>query len=127
MEKSWVLVFWTGTLFILMRMVPRPKRMLHPLVAITVPIVAYCVSAFGLQPQQWTSQESPLANAINVHSSYDVSYVVARDLLATTSKQPCDDQCNYLHEQTNISPAMLSSAPELDLVDHLQPSKGKTA
>ena len=124
-EKSWVLVFWTGTLFILMRMVPRPKRVLHPLVAITVPIVAYCVSAFGFQPQQWTSQESPLANAINVHSSYDVSYVVARDLLATTSKQPCDDQCNYLHEQTNISPAMLSSAPELDLVDHLQPSKEK--
>jgi len=98
---------------------------LHPLVAITMPIVAYCVSAFGFQPQQWTSQESPLANAINVHSSYDVSYVVARDLLATTSKQPCDDQCNYLHEQTNISPAMLSAAPELDLVDHLQPSKEK--
>jgi len=124
-EKSWVLVFWTATLSILMRAVPRPKRALHPLVAIALPIVAYCVSAFGLQPQQWTSQESPLANAINVHSSYDVSYVVARDLLATTAKQPCDDQCNYLHEQTNIPPAMLSSAPELDLVDHLQQAKGK--
>jgi arylsulfatase A-like enzyme len=124
-EKSWVLVFWTATLFILMRVIPRPKRALHPLVAIALPIVAYCVSAFGLQPQQWTSQESPLANAINIHSSYDVSYVVARDLLATTAKQPCDDQCNYLHEQTNIPPAMLSSAPELDLVDHLQHSKEK--
>ena len=125
LEKTWVLAFWTATLFILMRVIRRPRRALHPLVAIVLPIVACCVSAFGFQPQQWTSHESLLSNAINVHSSYDVSYVVARDLLATTAKQPCDDQCNYLHEQTNIPPAMLSSAPELDLVDHLQPSKGK--
>ncbi|HEY2913221.1 MAG TPA: sulfatase-like hydrolase/transferase [Candidatus Angelobacter sp.] len=125
MEKTWVLVLWTASVFILMRVLPRPKRAIHPLVAIILPILAYCVSAFGFQPQQWTSQESALSNAINAHSSYDVSYVVARDLLATTSKQPCDDQCNYLHEQTNIPPAMLSSAPELDLVDHLQQAKGK--
>ena len=124
-EKSWVLVFWTATVFILMRVIPRPKRALHPLAATVLPILAYCGSAFGFQPQQWASPESPLSNAINIHSSYDVSYVVARDLLATTAKQPCDDQCNYLHEQTNIPPAMLSSAPELDLVDHLQPSKEK--
>jgi arylsulfatase A-like enzyme len=124
-EKSWVLIFWTASLFILMRVIPRPGRALHPLVAIVLPILAYCVSAFGFQPQQWASQESPLSNAINVHSSYDVSYVLARDLLATTAKQPCDDQCNYLHEQTNIPPAMLSSAPELDLVDHLERAKGK--
>ena len=124
-EKTWVLVFWTATLFILMRVIPRPRQALHPLVAIVVPILAYCVSAFGFQPQQWTSPESPLSNAISVHSSYDVSYVLARDLLATTAKQPCDDQCNYLHEQTNIPPAMLSSTPELDLVDHLQPTQGK--
>ncbi len=124
-EKTWVLVFWTASVFILMRVLPRPKRALHLVIAIALPVVAYCVSAFGLQPQQWTSTESPLSNAIGIHSSYDVSYVVARDLLATTAKQPCDDQCNYLHEQTNIPPAMLSSAPELDLVDYLQPSKGK--
>jgi hypothetical protein len=124
-EKSWVLIFWTASLFILMRVIPRPGRALHPLVAIVLPILAYCVSAFGFQPQQWASQESPLSNAINVHSSYDVSYVLARDLLATTAKQPCDDQCNYLHEQTNIPPAMLSFAPELDLVDHLERAKGK--
>ncbi|HEY2171527.1 MAG TPA: sulfatase-like hydrolase/transferase, partial [Candidatus Angelobacter sp.] len=124
-EKSWVLVFWTTSLFILMRVIPRPKRALHPLVAIVLPILAYCVSAFGFQPQQWTSPESPLSNAMSIHSSYDTSYVLARDLLAPTAKQPCDDQCNYLHEQTNISPAMLSSTPELNLVDHLERAKGK--
>ncbi len=123
-EKTWVLVFWTASVFILMRVTPRPKRALHPLVAILLPILAYCVSAFGFRPQKWTSPESPLSNAISIHSSYDVSYVVARDLLATTTKQPCDDQCNYLHEQTNIPPTMLSAAPELDLVDHLENTKG---
>jgi len=124
-EKTWVLVFWTATLFILMRVIPRPRRALHPLAAITLPIVAYCVSAFGFQPQQWTSPESSLSNAVNIHSSYDTSYVLAHDLLSTTTKEPCDDQCNYLHEQTNIPPAMLSSAPELNLVDHLERAKGK--
>ena len=124
-EKTWVLVFWTSTLLILIRIIPRPTRALHPLAAILLPVLAYGGYTFSFQSQRWTSPESPLFNAISIHSSYDVSYALTRDLLASTASLPCNEQCSYLHEQTNIPSAMLPFAPELGLVDDMHRGQGK--
>jgi arylsulfatase A-like enzyme len=124
-EKTWVLVFWASTLLILIRIMPRPARALHPLVAILLPVLAYGGSIFSFQSQRWTSPESPLSNAVSIHSSYDVSYSLTRDLLASTASLPCNAQCRYLHEQTNIPLAMLPFAPEMGLVDDMHRAQGK--
>ena len=124
LEKTWVLVFWLGALFILFRFMPRPVRVLHPAVAAILPVVAWGVAALGTQLHPWASPNSPLANAISIHTSYDVSYALASDLLTSSAIRPCDEHCRYLHEQTNIPLAMRPATPELDLVDHMQRTKG---
>src|SRR5207245_1024455 len=66
-----------------------------------------------------------VSEAINIHSSYDISFALARELLTTTTKLACDEQCLYLHQQTNIPPRMLPEALELNLVDDFQRATGK--
>lgn len=124
-EKTWVLFFWAGLLSVLFRWMPRPSRVLRPALAVIFPIVAYGAATLGMQFHPWGSSTSPLSQAINIHSSYDVSYGVALDLLKTSAIRPCDEQCRYVHEQTNIPPAMLPPTPELDLVENMQRTKEK--
>ena len=124
LERTWVLAFWAATLFSLLWILPRPKRPLQPVVAILLPVLAYGAYTFGFQSQVWASPKSSFSDAVSLHSSYDVSYALVRDLLATEHKFPCDEDCRYFHEQTNIPPAMPPRAPELDLVDNLKPATG---
>ncbi|HVG91230.1 MAG TPA: hypothetical protein VNB54_07035, partial [Alphaproteobacteria bacterium] len=106
LERSWVLAFWAATLFSLLWIMPRPKRPLQPIAAILLPVLAYGAYTFGFQSHVWASPKSSFSDAVSIHSSYDVSYTLVRDLLATEHKFPCDEDCRYFHEQTNIPPAM---------------------
>lgn len=124
LERTWVLAFWIATLFSLLWIMPRPKRPLQPVAGILLPVLAYGAYMFGFQSQVLASPKPAISDAISLHSSYDVSYALVRDLLATEHKFPCDEDCRYFHEQTNIPPAMPPRAPELDLVDHLEPATG---
>ncbi len=124
LERTWVLAFWMATLCSLLWIMPRPKRPLQPVAAILLPIMAYGAYTFAFQSQVWASPKSSFSDAVNIHSSYDVSYTLVRDLLATEHKRPCDEDCRYFHQQTNIPPAMPLPAPELDLVDSLTPATG---
>ena len=124
LERTWVLAFWVATLFSLLWIMPRPKRPLQPIAGILLPLLAYGAYMFGFQSQVWASPKSGFSDAVNLHSSYDFSYALVRDLLATEHKFPCDEDCRYFHEQTNIPPAMPPRAPELDLVDNLKPATG---
>jgi arylsulfatase A-like enzyme len=125
LERTWVLTFWAATLFSLLWIMPRPKRPLQPIAAILLPVVAYGAYMFCFQSHVWASPKSSFSDAVSIHSSYDVSYTLVRDLLATEHKFPCDEDCRYFHEQTNIPPAMPPLAPELDLVDNLTPATGQ--
>ena len=124
LERTWVLAFWIATLFSLLWIMPRPKRPLQPIAGILLPVLAYGAYTLGFQSQVLASSRSSISDAVSLHSSYDVSYALLRDLLATEHKFPCDEDCRYFHEQTNIPPAMPPRAPELDLVDHLEPASG---
>jgi len=124
LERTWVLAFWAATLFSLLWVMPRPKRPLQPIAGILLPVLAYGAYTLGFQSQALASPKSSISDAINIHSSYDVSYTLVRDLLATEHKYPCDEDCRYFHQQTNISPTMPPRAPELDLVDNLKPATG---
>jgi arylsulfatase A-like enzyme len=124
LERTWVLVFWVVTLFSLLWIMPRPKRPLQPVAGILLPVLAYGVYMLGFQSQGWASPNSRFDDALSMHNSYDDSYTLVRDLLATDHKFPCDEDCRYFHEQTNIPPAMPPRAPELDLVENLQGVSG---
>ena len=122
LEKTWVLVFWMAAAFTLIRLTPRRSRPLPIAVALALPVLAYTVYLVSFTSQRWSSPESPWQEAISTHSTYDASYTTVRDFMATATSVPCDESCRYFHEQTNIPPSMPPAAPELALVDHLQPA-----
>jgi len=86
LERTWVLAFWAATLCSLLWIMPRPKRPLQPVAGILLPVLAYGAYTFAFQSQVWASPKSSFSDAVNIHSSYDVSYTLVRDLLATEHK-----------------------------------------
>ena len=120
LEKLWVIAFWTAIAFLMLRTLPRPRRALPLLAALVLPIGCYGIYHMLFTAERWASPESDIQRAIGQESSYNLSYLTVDHLLAGVHSAPCDDDCRFLQEQTNIPPAMPPAAPELDLVTHLQ-------
>jgi arylsulfatase A-like enzyme len=124
LEKLWVLAFWTITVVVLIRILPRPKKPLPLVAALALPIFCYVIYSVAFTSERWASPESDVQRAIGQQPAYNLSYVNVNDLLTTVHNAPCDDYCRYLQEQTNIPPAMPPAAPELSLVNHLERTTG---
>jgi len=61
--------------------------------------------------------------ALENYASNNSSFVLARMLLATTGKDPCDSFCYFLKENSNLSPRNIPSK-QFELVDQLTPTSG---
>lgn len=62
-------------------------------------------------------------DALENYASNNGSFVLARMLLATTAKDPCDSFCYFLKENSNLSPRNIPSK-RFELVDQLTPTSG---
>lgn len=124
LERTWVLVFWTLALLALIRFGSRGTRPLPLVPALMTPVLAYGLFAVSFGSRMWSSPDSGLNPSVERHAYFDVSFATLRDLMGSHYQAPCDELCDYLHVQTNIPPWMPGPAPEINVVDHLQPATG---
>jgi arylsulfatase A-like enzyme len=130
LEKTWALAYWAlaASVIVFRQPKPRPRRLWVPIGTAALSIFALRVGAESQSRWAGALLNSPAEEAtmaLERHSSLDASFAASSDLLATTAApRPCNEQCEFLEENTNIAASAQLSLHNLDLVSKLAPVPG---
>jgi arylsulfatase A-like enzyme len=129
LEKSWVITYWLMVAAVVVFRKPQPAR-----VRVWVPVLTALLSLFALRvgaqsEVAWahtlSTHDFDATTALARHIAQDASFAAAEQLLAPAiSPRPCNEQCEFIRHQTNVSESQGIDLHNIDLVEGLKPLKG---
>lgn len=129
LEKTWAVVYWVMVSSILVFKPGKPvsKGYAVPVLVVILSLVAFYVGKES-QPK-WTKILSDpgfdATTALEYHSALDASFSAANELLTITRARPCNEQCKFISQQTNIPASSPVDLHNVDLVQGFGPVPAK--
>jgi arylsulfatase A-like enzyme len=131
LEKSWAMTYWILVAGIFVhRWRGKTDRSRHPAwVAVLTAVSSLLAFRMGVQSDaNWKhllSQENfDVAAALGRRERFDASFAAATELLTPSSARPCNQQCEFVQNQTNIPTSARVDVHNVNLVEKLQPTAG---
>ena len=129
LTKLWAAVLWLAITALLMRFSSARRATHYPVLLLLILSATTFVASRFTQPDsslmRTLKEQHPVwVDAIDRRTSLDASFGAVSDLWDESGHRPCDEFCQFLHEQTNI-PAYISVRPvDIKLVNSLTPAPG---
>lgn len=129
LEKTWALMYWIMVTAVLVSRYPKARHQRSWLPALTAVLSLFAFRLGAQSESSWAGLLSKpgfdVATALQYHSALDASFAAASELLATSNARPCNEQCQFIHEQTDIRPSAFVDLHNVDLVQQLEPVAGR--
>lgn len=129
LEKTWALTYWGMVTAVLVFRYPKARHQ-RPWLPILTAVLSLFAFRLGAQSESsWAGLLSKpgfdVTTALEYHSAMDASFAAASELLASSHARPCNQQCEFIHEQTDIRPTAFVDLHNVDLVKRLEPVAGR--
>ena len=129
LEKTWALMYWGMVTAVLVSRYPkvRHRRLWLPVLTVVLSLFAFRLGAQS-EPSWaglFSKPDFDVTSALEYHSALDASFAAASELLATSNARPCNEQCQFIRQQTDIRPSAFVDLHNVDLVQKLSPVPGR--
>jgi arylsulfatase A-like enzyme len=129
LEKTWAMVFWIGAAALMVYRQPFARRRLRAWHILLVAFMSLAVFRAGLWSQKsWavvlSGPNADAGVAVRRHETFDASFAAANELMTPASSRPCDQNCQFISNQTNIPASARVDLHDVSLVHNLQPNHG---
>ena len=129
-EKIWAVIFWCFVTGLIVFRYPLQRRRQHAWPVVAVAILSLTVFRGGLHfEKSWgaifSEQNFDAGVALRQHAVFDASFAAASELMTPDSSLPCNQQCQFLAEQTNIPASASLDLHDISLTQNTGPNNGK--